>query len=97
MGYLPEHLNSADEDVSGQKTDKHGGRYEGFLLQPSLVQEKKRSRNIGCKSKRLHMDNEDALELKLSWEEAQDLLRPPPSAKPSVVMIEDQEFEEYEV
>lgn len=43
------------------------------------------------------MDNEDALELKLSWEEAQNLLRPPPSAKASVVIIEDQEFEEYEV
>lgn len=97
LSYLSEHLNSADGDVSWQKTDKHGGRSnEGFLLQPSLGQDKKRSRNISSKNKRLHMDNEDALELKLSWEEAQDLLRPPPSAKPSVVMIEDQEFEEYE-
>ncbi|ONK62555.1 uncharacterized protein A4U43_C07F5310 [Asparagus officinalis] len=97
LSYFSEHLNLADSDVSWQKTDTHGGRSnDGFLLQPSLAQEKKRSRNIGGKSKRLHMDNDDALELKLSWEEAQDLLRPPPSAKPSVVMIEDQEFEEYE-
>lgn len=43
------------------------------------------------------MDNEEALELKLSWEEAQELLRPAPSAKPTVVMIEDYEFEEYDV
>ena len=43
------------------------------------------------------MDTEDALELKLTWEEAQELLRPPPSAKPSIVTIEDHEVEEYEV
>ncbi|XP_017698753.2 B3 domain-containing transcription repressor VAL2-like [Phoenix dactylifera] len=63
---------------------------------PLLALEKKRSRNIGSKSKRLLMENEDAFELKLTWEEAQDLLRPPPSVKPSIVMIEDHEFEEYE-
>lgn len=62
-----------------------------------LVPEKKRARNIGSKSKRLHIDSHDALELKLTWEEAQDLLRPPPAVKPSTVVIEDHEFEEYEV
>ncbi|XP_010931366.1 B3 domain-containing protein Os07g0679700 isoform X2 [Elaeis guineensis] len=78
-------------------TDKPGGQSnDGLPLQPLLALEKKRSRNIGPKSKRLLMDNEDALELKLTWEEAQDLLRPPPSVKPSIVMIEDHEFEEYE-
>lgn len=43
------------------------------------------------------MQAKDALELKITWEEAQDLLRPPPSAKPTIVVIEEFEFEEYEV
>lgn len=65
--------------------------------QQILVSEKKRTRNIGPKNKRLLIDNEDAMELKLTWEEAQDLLRPPPRVKPSIVTIEDQVFEEYDV
>ncbi|XP_042434371.1 B3 domain-containing protein Os07g0679700-like isoform X2 [Zingiber officinale] len=85
----PEHLNQSDLDVSWHK----GGRsIEGLLWQPLQSS----SRNIGSKSKRLLMDTEDALELKMSWEEAQELLRPPPSAKPSIVTIEDHEIEEYE-
>ena len=30
------------------------------------------------------MDAEDAMELKLTWEEAQELLRPAPTAKPTI-------------
>lgn len=67
------------------------------LEQQISVLEKKRTRNIGPKSKRLLIDNDDAIELRLTWEEAQDLLRPPPSVKPSIVTIEDQVFEEYDV
>lgn len=62
-----------------------------------LAPERKRSRNIGSKSKRLLIDRLDALELKLTWEEAQDMLRPPPTVMPSIVTIEDHVFEEYEV
>nr|GMC95438.1 B3 domain-containing transcription repressor VAL2-like isoform X1 [Ipomoea batatas]GME08909.1 B3 domain-containing transcription repressor VAL2-like isoform X1 [Ipomoea batatas] len=61
-----------------------------------MTSERKRSRNLGSKSKRLLIDRHDALELKLSWEEIQDMLRPPLSARLSTVMIEDHEFEEYE-
>ena len=43
------------------------------------------------------MHSEDVLELRLTWEEAQDLLRPPPTANLSIVTIEDHEFEEYDV
>lgn len=43
------------------------------------------------------MHSEDAMELRLTWEEAQELLRPPPSMKPTIVTIEDHEFEEYDV
>lgn len=52
---------------------------------------------MGSKSKRLRIDNEDLIELKLTWEEAQGLLRPPPNRVRSVVVIEGLEFEEYEV
>ncbi|OVA06066.1 B3 DNA binding domain [Macleaya cordata] len=97
LSAVSEHLNSANGDISWRKTEEHAGwPSEGLPMQPLLVPEKKRSRNIGSKSKRLLMDTEDALELKLTWEEAQDLLRPPPTVKPSIVKIEDHEFEEYE-
>ncbi|XP_031485333.1 B3 domain-containing protein Os07g0679700-like isoform X2 [Nymphaea colorata] len=77
--------------------EKNGGRSkEEVQLQHFQVQEKKRARNLGSKSKRLIIDKHDAMQLKITWEEAQDLLRPPPSVKPSIVMIEDHEFEEYE-
>ena len=52
---------------------------------------------LGSKSKRLRIDNEDLIVLKLTWEEAQGLLRPPPNHVASVVVIEGFEFEEYEV
>ncbi|MCL7039006.1 hypothetical protein MKW94_014581, partial [Papaver nudicaule] len=88
-------LNLGNGDTSWHKTEDNGGwPGEGLpMQQPLLVQ---RSRKIGSKGKRLLMDTEDALELKLTWEEAQDLLRPPPTVKPSIVKIEDHEFEEYE-
>ncbi|XP_021987922.1 B3 domain-containing transcription repressor VAL2 isoform X1 [Helianthus annuus] len=61
----------------------------------SFQPDKKQSRNIGSKSKRLLMENQDALDLKYTWEELQDMLNPP-TMNPSTVTIEDHEFEEYE-
>ncbi|CAL5427004.1 unnamed protein product [Camellia sinensis] len=76
---------------------EYGGRTnEDSLQRPMLIRGKKRARNIGSKNKRLLMHGEDAMELRLIWEEAQEFLRPPPSAKPTIVMIEDQEFQEYD-
>ncbi|CAI9758850.1 unnamed protein product [Fraxinus pennsylvanica] len=83
--------------LSSLITEKNGSKAgEGKLPQSLLLPERKRSRNIGSKSRRLHIDSQDALELKVSWEEVQDILRPPLSVKPSTVTIEDQEFEEFE-
>jgi hypothetical protein len=91
-------LHSASGDISWNKSEKQEDRTRDGLLLPSLmVPERKRTRNIGSKSKRLLIDSLDAFELKLTWEEAQDLLRPAPSVKPSIVTIEDHDFEEYEV
>ncbi|KAJ0733416.1 putative transcription factor B3-Domain family [Helianthus annuus] len=56
--------------------------------------EKKKTRSMWSKTKRLHMHSEDALELKFTWEEAQEYLRPPIS-KPTVVTIKNCELVEY--
>ncbi|KAF0907536.1 hypothetical protein E2562_018351 [Oryza meyeriana var. granulata] len=85
------HVNSADGDVSWLKTDKFGSRQD-----EGSMQFLKRGRNIGSKSRRLSMDAEEAWELKLYWDEVQELLRPAPTAKPTIVMIEDYEIEEYD-
>ncbi|KAI3507971.1 hypothetical protein L1887_22969 [Cichorium endivia] len=78
------------------KNVEHEGMTNGDSVQRPVIQEKKKTRNIGSKNKRLLMHNEDAMELKVTWEEAHELLRPPPTSKPTVSMIENCEFEEYD-
>ncbi|WCJ27841.1 B3 domain-containing protein Os07g0679700 [Euphorbia peplus] len=97
LSQLSKHVHPASGDISWHKSEKHEERMrENFLLPSLLIPERKKARNIGSKSKRLLIDSLDALELKLTWEEAQDLLRPPPTIKPSIVTIEEHDFEEYE-
>ncbi|GMN23351.1 hypothetical protein TIFTF001_000082 [Ficus carica] len=92
-----EHMHLADGDIGLLKSETNGFRTNEEAMQPPVSNsEKKRTRNIGSKNKRLLMHSEDVLELRLTWEEAQDLLRPPPSVKPSIVTVEDHEFEEYD-
>ncbi|KAL1804585.1 hypothetical protein ACET3Z_027653 [Daucus carota] len=90
------HFSPSSEDA-WHFTDKHGGRgMIGSLALTLLAPERKRSRKIGSTSKRLLIDNQDALELKLTWDEIQEMLHPPASMQPTTVTIEDHEFEEYE-
>lgn len=90
-------VNAPDVGFSWYKPDTALNKIkESSTSHPLLLSDKKRSYTLGSKSKRLRIDNEDSLELKLTWEEAQDLLRPPPRAAPTIVMIEGHEFEEYE-
>ncbi|KAL4296132.1 hypothetical protein GQ457_12G030480 [Hibiscus cannabinus] len=91
-----EHLGLSDGSVSRGRDENHGERANGNSVQQLAANGEKRTRNIGSKSKRLLMHSVDALELRLTWDEAQDLLRPPPSVRPSIVTIEDHEFEEYD-
>ncbi|XP_057986325.1 B3 domain-containing protein Os07g0563300 isoform X2 [Hevea brasiliensis] len=77
------------------KVDKSGYIAKEVLEAKSSIRKRKNC-TLGSKSKRLRIDNEDMIELKLTWEEAQGLLRPPPDHFPSVVVIEGFEFEEYE-
>ncbi|XP_073225166.1 B3 domain-containing transcription repressor VAL1 isoform X2 [Cicer arietinum] len=92
----PEPMHLGTGAASLLKTENGDMTNNNSLDQKISALEKKRTRNIGLKSKRLIIGNDDAMELTLTWEEAQDLLRPPPSVKPSIVMIEDQVFEEYD-
>lgn len=78
------------------KNSEHEGMRNGDSVQRPVIQEKKKTRNIGSKNKRLLMHNEDAMELKVTWEEAHELLRPSPTSKPTISMIENCEFEEYD-
>lgn len=95
---LSDHFGLPDGNISRSRDENHGVREnENSVHQLAINAEKKKTRNIGSKSKRLLMHSVDALELRLTWEEAQDLLRPPPSVRPSIVTIEDHEFEEYDV
>lgn len=58
---------------------------------------KRKSTILASKTKHLRIDSEEIFELKLTREEAQRLLRPPPNHAPNIVIIEGFEFEEYEV
>ncbi|XP_057828650.2 B3 domain-containing transcription repressor VAL2 isoform X2 [Cryptomeria japonica] len=89
-------FNVPDAGFSSYKINREQKPKENPNFQSLLLPDKRKSYTLGSKSKRLRIDNEDSLELKLTWEEAQDLLCPPPSAVRSVVMIEGHEFEEYE-
>ncbi|XP_038691019.1 B3 domain-containing protein Os07g0563300-like isoform X2 [Tripterygium wilfordii] len=78
------------------KVDKSGYIAKEALGAKSSIPRKRKNSTLGSKSKRLRIENEDLIELKLTWEEAQGLLRPPLNNSPSVVVIEGFEFEEYE-
>ncbi|WOH10895.1 hypothetical protein DCAR_0830372 [Daucus carota subsp. sativus] len=96
MQAFSKHFSPSSEDA-WHFTDKHGGRgMIGSLAPTLLAPERKRSKKIGSTSKRLLIDNQDALELKLTWDEIQEMLHPPASMQPTTVTIEDHEFEEYE-
>ncbi|XP_020092484.1 B3 domain-containing protein Os07g0563300-like isoform X2 [Ananas comosus] len=89
--------SSHGDQATLPKFDKGGFiQKDGPLGKSSHGPSKRKGSSLGSKSKRLRIENEDSMELKLSWEEAQELLRPPPNSVPSVVVIEGHEFEEFE-
>ncbi|RXH86081.1 hypothetical protein DVH24_017134 [Malus domestica] len=81
---------------SWSNVDKSGYIAKEALADKYYMPKKRKNSNLGSKSKRLRIENEDLIELKVTWEEAQGLLRPPANHVPTVVVIEGFEFEEYE-
>ncbi|KAL3530979.1 hypothetical protein ACH5RR_010301 [Cinchona calisaya] len=96
---LPNGGSSGETSYSGPSDNMLGNgshTIEDPLQQPLLSPEKKKTRNIGAKNKRLLMHSDEAMELRVTWEEAQELLRPSPTSSPTIINIEDYEFEEYD-
>ncbi|XP_042045803.1 B3 domain-containing transcription repressor VAL2-like isoform X2 [Salvia splendens] len=95
MTLFPKHVypGNISPQITEMNVCKSGG---DNLSTQALVPSERKRRNIGAKSKRLLIDGHDSLELRLSWEEVQDLLRPPPTVKPSTVSVEDHEIEEFD-
>ncbi|GMP74831.1 hypothetical protein CsSME_00032124 [Camellia sinensis var. sinensis] len=89
--------NSADQASPLSKDDKSGYKAKEVLGAKSSFRNKRKNSILGSKSKRLRIEKEDLIELKLTWQQAQGLLRPPLNSVPSVVVIEGFEVEEYEV
>lgn len=90
-------LNFSETGYGWYKSDKAGSvAKEGSFFQSLLVADKRKGRQTNSKGKRPRVEMEESLEFKISWEEAQDLLRPPPHVTPSIITIEGHEFEEYE-
>ncbi|XP_058089444.1 B3 domain-containing protein Os07g0563300-like isoform X2 [Magnolia sinica] len=90
-------INLTDPAYPWSKFDKTGYiQKEGTGAKSSLLPSKRKSSTLGSKSKRLRINNEDSMELKMTWEQTQELLRPPPNYVPTIVVIEGHEFEEYE-
>lgn len=94
-GFSAHEVELADPS-SWSNVDKSGYIAKEALGSKSLISRKRKNNILGSKSKRLKIENEDIIELKITWQEAQGLLRPPPNHVPSIVVIEGFEFEEYE-
>uniref|UniRef100_A0A5B7A6I3 B3 domain-containing protein n=1 Tax=Davidia involucrata TaxID=16924 RepID=A0A5B7A6I3_DAVIN len=88
--------NSADPASTWSKVDKSGYIAKEVVGTKSTFRIKRKKSILGSKTKRLRIENEGLIELKLTLEQAQGLLRAPPNHVPSVVVIEGFEFEEYE-
>ncbi|KAL0353148.1 UNVERIFIED_CONTAM: B3 domain-containing protein [Sesamum angustifolium] len=81
---------------SGDVISVNGQRKEKILEDKPVIHSKRKNSNFAVKNKRLRIDNEDVIELKLTWREAQGLMRPPAKIVPSFFVVEGCEFEEFE-
>ncbi|WJX82319.1 hypothetical protein P8452_65096 [Trifolium repens] len=92
IGFRKASISSTEvHDITISKSKKR----EEMHLPQELVPKKKRKCDIGSKSKQV-LNNQDALMLKLTWQEAQHFLHPSPTVNSNIVVIENHVFEEYE-
>ncbi|XP_047331550.1 B3 domain-containing protein Os07g0563300-like [Impatiens glandulifera] len=82
-------VNPASPGSKNDKSEQAGDKSS------SRIRRKKNA--LGPKIKRKKTGDGDLIELKLTWEDAQALIRPPTNHIPSMVIIQGIEFEEYEV
>ncbi|KAK1260413.1 B3 domain-containing protein [Acorus gramineus] len=95
-GAEPSPFKSVDQTNSGPISDKAGCAEEvGHGIKTFVCPGKRKGITPCSKRKRQWINSEDSLVLNLAWDEAQELLCPPPNHVPSVVVIEGFEIEEY--
>ncbi|XP_039114813.1 B3 domain-containing protein Os07g0563300-like [Dioscorea cayenensis subsp. rotundata] len=88
---------NAEDQANQSNFDKVGFiQKDGPGSKASPGPSKRKGSALGSKSKRLRIENEDSIELKLTWEEAQELLRPSANPASNVVVIDGHEIEEFE-
>lgn len=89
--------NIADSAGNCLKVDEHNYNAEVIPEAKPDIYSKRKNSTLGPKSKRLQIETEELIELKLTWEQAQGLFRRPPNDVPKIVVIEGYEIEEFEV
>ncbi|CAA2982566.1 B3 domain-containing Os07g0563300-like isoform X4 [Olea europaea subsp. europaea] len=92
-------VNCATKVASGSnwyETDKSGFTKKEILENKPVVRSKRKNSVFSLKSKRLRFDNEEMMELKLTCNQVQGLMRSPPENIPSVFVVEGCEIEEFE-
>lgn len=94
---FPAAFNVSDTGYGWNNAEKTKNQKEGCLVQSLSLGDRKRGHHLGSKAKRPRLDIEDSVDqLSISWEEVQELLRPPPNISPSILIVDGHEFEEYE-
>ncbi|XP_020595222.1 B3 domain-containing protein Os07g0563300-like [Phalaenopsis equestris] len=102
---LRRHKGSTDSINQTNATDKSGlSKIDktGFIQKDGCASMfhgalcRKKGSFLSSKSKRLRIESEESIELKLTWEEAQILLRPASNEAASVFSFEGHDFDEYE-
>ncbi|KAH0469072.1 hypothetical protein IEQ34_002304 [Dendrobium chrysotoxum] len=87
--------NAADK-ASWSKNDKSEFiQKDGCAPKFDIALCRRKGSFLSSKRKRLRIESEESIELKLTWEEAQVLLRPAPNYASNVVSVEGHDFEEY--
>ncbi|KAK6124420.1 hypothetical protein DH2020_041840 [Rehmannia glutinosa] len=81
---------------SGDVVSVNGHTKEKILEDKPSIHSKRKNSSFGAKSKRPRIETEDVIELKITWKEAQGLMRTPAKIVPSIVVVEGCEFEEFE-
>lgn len=90
-------LQSKNQTNATDKASLSKNCKTGFIQKDHSALCRKKGSFFSSKSKRLRIESKESIELKLTWEEAQILLRPAPNDAASVVSVEGHDFEEYEV
>ncbi|XP_060195977.1 B3 domain-containing protein Os07g0563300-like isoform X1 [Lycium barbarum] len=90
------HVAAADSTSARAETKVSDDLVKESLGNNRSICCKRKGSTPGSKSKRLRIDNEDLIELKVTVVQAQGLMRPPSSGASTVIVIEGCEIEEYE-